>query len=83
MATLARILAPGGDLYLSVPVGAERVEFNAQRVLAPSTVLDALQPLELVDCAVVQGTRIDLHVAVDELSARRGTGLFHLTRPVS
>jgi len=46
-------------------------------------VLDALQPLELVDCAVVQGTRIDLHVAVDELPDRRGTGLFHLTRPVS
>ncbi len=32
MASLQRVLSPGGRLYFSVPVGRERVEFNAHRV---------------------------------------------------
>jgi SAM-dependent methyltransferase len=36
---LKRMVAPGGRLYLSTPIGPERVEFNAHRVFAPKTVL--------------------------------------------
>jgi hypothetical protein len=32
---LQRVLAPGGHLYFSVPVGAPRTQFNAHRVLDP------------------------------------------------
>ena len=32
---LSRLLTPGGILYLSVPVGRERVIFNAHRVVSP------------------------------------------------
>jgi len=32
------ILRPGGVFYLSVPVGIERVEFNANRVFNPNTI---------------------------------------------
>lgn len=35
LANVARLLRPSGVLYLSVPVGAERVEFNSHRVLDP------------------------------------------------
>lgn len=35
---LQRLLAPGGRLYVSVPVGRERVCFNAHRVFAPTSV---------------------------------------------
>ena len=35
---LARVLAPGGRLYFSTPVGRERVCFNAHRVFAPQSV---------------------------------------------
>lgn len=34
--TFARVLRPCGHLYLSVPVGRERVEFNAHRVFSPA-----------------------------------------------
>jgi SAM-dependent methyltransferase len=44
----ARVLAPHGRLYLSVPVGRERVEFNSHRVFAPKTIIDAFLPLQLV-----------------------------------
>jgi hypothetical protein len=50
---LARILAPGGNLYLGVPVGRERVEFNAHRIFNPLTVLGFFRGLELVDFAAV------------------------------
>lgn len=36
---LARIVRKGGRLYLSVPCGQERVEFNAHRVFAPGLIL--------------------------------------------
>lgn len=36
---LKRMVAPGGRLYLSTPVGRERVEFNAHRIFSAATVL--------------------------------------------
>lgn len=44
---LERVLQPGGRLYLSVPVGRERVCFNAHRVFAPATVCRLFPALEL------------------------------------
>jgi SAM-dependent methyltransferase len=37
-AELARVLAPGGTLLFAVPVGRERVAFNAHRVHEPATI---------------------------------------------
>ena len=36
---LKRMVAPSGLLYLSTPIGPQRVEFNAHRVFAPETLL--------------------------------------------
>jgi SAM-dependent methyltransferase len=49
----ARILRPGGRLYFSVPVGVQRVEFNAHRIFAPRTILDAFASLELMSFSAV------------------------------
>jgi len=35
LSNLARLVAPGGTLYLSTPIGRERVEFNANRIFDP------------------------------------------------
>lgn len=35
IASMSRVIKPGGVFYLSVPVGQERVEFNANRVFDP------------------------------------------------
>jgi hypothetical protein len=53
MAALERVLAPGGRLYFSVPIGQERVEFNAHRVFAPETILRSFSRLKLVSFAFV------------------------------
>lgn len=44
---MARILRSGGVFYLSVPVGVERVEFNAQHVFNPNTIVDVARNHEL------------------------------------
>ncbi len=37
---IGRLLAPGGTLYLSVPIGDQRIEFNGHRVFSIRTVLE-------------------------------------------
>lgn len=44
---LARMLRPGGRLYLSVPVGPQVIEYNAQRIFAPVTLVRAAEELGL------------------------------------
>jgi hypothetical protein len=41
------ILCSGGIFYLSVPVGIERVEFNANRVFNPNTIVNIAQDIGL------------------------------------
>lgn len=47
METLQRVLAPAGRLYFSVPIGRERVEFNAHRVFGTETILNSFAALQL------------------------------------
>jgi SAM-dependent methyltransferase len=44
---MAMLLKPGGSFYLSVPIGDERVEFNAHRVFNPSTLVQLAATYEL------------------------------------
>jgi len=50
---LMRVLAPGGRMLLSTPIGRERVQFNAHRIFAPDTVVSMFAELELLDFAMV------------------------------
>lgn len=44
---MVKILKPEGTFYLSVPIGVERVEFNANRVFSPTTVIELCKALKL------------------------------------
>lgn len=48
---LTRVLAKGGNLFLSTPVGRERICFNAHRVHSPITILKYFSKLSLVEFA--------------------------------
>jgi len=39
IANMAALLCPGGNFYLSTPIGQERVEFNANHVFDPRTII--------------------------------------------
>jgi len=53
MRALARVLKPGGSLYFSVPIGRERLEFNAQRVFSPRTIWLVFKDLKIVSFSAI------------------------------
>jgi len=79
---LQRVLGPGGRLYLSVPVGRERLCFNAHRIFSPMRVLDAVSNLELVSFAGVDDSGRFLDGVKPEGLANQeyACGLFEFTR---
>jgi FkbM family methyltransferase len=83
MAELQRVVAPGGHLLFSGPIGRPRTCFNAHRIHDPLAVLELFGELELVEFAVVDDAgRFTRHrdpAAYRDLSY--GCGLFLLRRP--
>jgi SAM-dependent methyltransferase len=81
---MRRVLAPGGRLYLSVPVGRERVEFNSHRVFDPATIVAALAPpLELVAFhAVDDEDRLEMYASLEKFrQAAFACGMFEFAKP--
>jgi SAM-dependent methyltransferase len=82
MRSLQRVLCPGGRLYFSLPIGRERVEFNAHRVFDPATILSTFDQLTLHSFSYVDD-RGDLHENVDVSSMPQSEcacGLFEFTK---
>jgi len=81
--SLQRVLAPGGRLYLSFPIGAERVEYNGQRVLSPTLPLEVLGELTLESFVAIPGAglpREDLSPR-DLVGTSGWCGLYEFSRP--
>jgi hypothetical protein len=82
MDSLQRVLAPQGRMYFSVPVGRERVEFNAHRVFNPRTVIDRFAQLRLQSFSFV-GDDGSLYQDTDPLALPNSDlacGLFEFTK---
>lgn len=67
-------LKRGGKLYISVPVGKERVEFNAHRVFYPSTIIEAFSSLELVEFACTAAGKIEYNVDIHKYDEHSSNG---------
>jgi len=46
---LSRVLAPGGNLYFSVPVGKPRLCFNGMRIHSPEQIIEYFNNLKLIE----------------------------------
>lgn len=78
-AELLRVLAPGGNLYITVPVDREcRIYFNAHRAFTRDYLLGLFPGLTLVEERYIYGRA--LFPAYDPQRGF-GTGLYHLRRP--
>lgn len=82
MHSIVRVLKKGGHAYIAVPIGKERLEFNAHRVFYASTVVREFAPLKLVEYSVINSDGIEKDVPIhkydDDLYNRNGRfGLFH------
>ncbi len=82
MGSLARVLTPGGRLYFSVPLGKERVEFDAHRVFNPNTILDRFSGLRLESFSYVgDDNALYLDTTPDLMPASNfACGLFEFTK---
>lgn len=79
---LKRVLSEGGDLYFSVPVGRERIEFDAHRIFSPKTIVSLFSELELVEFSVVDDINVFCeHADISSYeSADYSCGLFHFRK---
>jgi SAM-dependent methyltransferase len=84
MAELQRILAPGGQLLFSLPVGRPRVCFNAHRIHDPRDIAAAFSELELVEFAGVDDEgRFRRNRQLDELADDAyACGMYRFMRPM-
>ena len=81
---MASILRSGGAFYLSVPVGMERVEFNAQLVFNPNTIVNLAQKnqLKLLEFSLFTNKRglVEMDTTFENLAivgeSRYGLGIF-------
>ena len=72
-------LAIGGKLYLSVPIGQDRVEFNAHRVFYAATIVNSFSGLKLCEYSAIVKKQIQYHVDIhkyDQLDKEYVIGLF-------
>jgi hypothetical protein len=86
---LSQLLRPGGRLYLSTPIGSERVEFNANWVFDPNTIMSVANAagLHLDELTVLDqqgGNETVLSPSLDKLNAlakeHYHLGIFHFLK---
>ena len=85
MRELIRVLAPGGDLLVAVPMGRERVQFNAHRIYDYHRLISYFDGLTLQEFALIpDGPVADGLLAADaSLAAAQeyGCGCFWFKKP--
>ena len=85
---LTRMLKPSGILYLSVPIGSERVEFNGQRVFSIRRIVDLYRDdFELIGFSYVDDAGNlcldlpDVNLGIeDDFGLNYGCGIFELKK---
>lgn len=80
-----RKIKEGGRLYLSLPVGKERVEFNSHRVFYASTVLECFSGMRLKEFSCAADGKIERHVDIhkydnDVHNGEYRYGMFHFVK---
>jgi SAM-dependent methyltransferase len=79
---LQRVLRVGGSLFLSLPVGRERICFNAHRVHSPESTVKLFPLMSLIEFSYVDDAGQFLErKSVDEyINFEYGCGLFHFQK---
>lgn len=75
---LQRVLASGGDLYFALPVGRQRVCFNAHRIHDPKNIISIFSGFELVEFSGVldDGLYVERANLADFSDSQYACGMF-------
>jgi SAM-dependent methyltransferase len=84
---LWRMLQPGGRFYFSVPIGPQRIEFDAHRVFSVPFLMDLIRPkYRVASFAYVKGGELVRNAdpagpgAADSFGCSYGCGIFELIK---
>jgi len=82
---IGKKIKKNGDIYLSVPVGMEHIEFNAHRVFFASTIINCFSNFELIEFSCTYNGYIEYNVdffKYDKDGSIGGArfGLFHFRK---
>ena len=79
---LSRVLAKGGNLFFSLPIGKPRLCFNSHRMHSSGQILEYFSDLELIELSgVVDGGNYFQNINRNKLdSCTYGCGFFHFTK---
>ena len=85
---LYRMLKTGGKLYFSVPIGRQRIEFNAHRVFSVAYLLRLMEGRYIIDSfsyindeqKFITGAALDEGSVVKNFGCHYGCGIFELTK---
>lgn len=79
---LSRVLQEGGHLFISFPIGRERIEFNSQRVTDPTHISWLFPNLTLVEFSIVSDEKKFIENAdiVNSKNQEYACGLYHLVK---
>jgi hypothetical protein len=80
--SLSRTIRPKGKLYISVPIGEQRLQFNAHRIFAPETIIDLFENFDLVSFSAVNddGDFIENTSPASFTNSKFSCGLFEFTK---
>ena len=84
-AEIQKKIKSGGNLYISVPIGRERLEFNAHRIFYASTLIENFSTLELKEFSCTAEGKIEYNVEIckydqDFHPGDYRYGLFHFVK---
>ena len=82
---IQRITSSEGTIIFSVPIGLERLEFNAHRVFNPNTIINLFNQCELLELSIIDDDEnfienIDLNQMGMYENLNYGCGLFHFKK---
>lgn len=61
---IQRKLKPGGDCYISVPIGQNQVQFNAHRIFRAETIVKCFSGLKLIEFSCTIGCTFERNVDI-------------------
>lgn len=79
---IIRVVKKGGNIYFSVPIGLQRLEFNAHRVFNPLYVLELFKGCKLVEFSVVDDKDhfFDNVLPKSYVNSNYSCGMFHFKK---
>lgn len=74
---LKRVIAPQGDLYISLPIDDEdRTYFDAHRAFAEPSIIEMIAPFQIIERRYIYGRSF-----TNDIQTGFGTACYHLRRP--